>query len=556
MNTSIETGEKRAVYICTASGSDSIGTGEQPRPFASLSVAMTKFPNENSVVFMIRKALEEPYAEASKASQKKTKSAIEISERKAAKAATKVAELKITAEKAPHNPACPDPKLPAAREIKIKEAVAACASGERVSVSGWVHRLRNQGKNLLFLVVRDGTGYLQCCFQNQLCSTQEALSLTVESTVTVHGRIVPVPEGKNAPNGHELCADFWSLVSAAPDGEESYDALFNTEASVDVLFDKRHLVLRGEVASKIMQLRSHVLWAFRSHYYDAGYCEVTPPCLVQTQCEGGSTLFPLNYFGERAYLTQSSQLYLETVIPSLGDVFCIQESFRAEKSRTRRHLTEFTHVEGECPFISFPQLLDRLEELVCDVVNRVASHPIAGPLLRQVNEKFALLHRPFRRMRYSEAIAWLNQHGVVREEDGQPFCIGDDIPEKPERHMCDTIGEPIFLCYFPTKIKSFYMARCPGDPESTESVDLLMPGVGEIIGGGMRTWDLETLMAGYSEAGVNPADYYWYTDQRKYGSCPHGGYGLGLERFLTWILGREHIRDVCLYPRFVGRCTP
>lgn len=378
--------------------------------------------------------------------------------------------------------------------------------------------------------------------------------LTTESTITVYGVIEELPQGKTAPDGHELRVDHWTVIRKAPSGEDAFDARLNKEANVDVLFNQRHLVHRGDIAMKILKMRSVFLSAFRNYFGKCGYFEVTPPCLVQTQVEGGSTLFELDYFGEKAYLTQSSQLYLETVCPSLGDVYCIQESFRAEKSRTRRHLSEYTHVEAEFSFIDYNELICRVEDMVCSVVEGVLSGPLAS-YLGDLNPGFKMPKRPFRRMDYKEAIDWLGSHGV-NKEDGTPFVFGDDIPEKPERHMTDEIGEPIFLCRFPAEIKSFYMLRDENDRRVTESFDLLMPGVGEIVGGSMRIFDEEELLAAFKREGLDLAPYYWFIDLRKYGSFPHGGFGLGFERFLAWILNRDHVRDVCLYPRYIGRCLP
>jgi len=230
-------------------------------------------------------------------------------------------------------------------------------------------------------------------------------------------------------------------------------------------------------------------------------------------------------------------------------------SFRAEKSRTRRHLAEYTHFEGEVAFLTYQDLLDLLEDMCVDVAKRLYSK--AKDLLHHINPGFQVPSKPFVRMDYSDAIKYCRTHNIYKDEELKiHFEFGDDIPEGPERKMTDQINKPILLCRFPAAMKPFYMSRCAEDNKLTESVDLLMPGVGEIIGGSMRAWKLDQLMAGFEKEGIDPTPYYWYSDLRKYGSCPHGGWGLGLERYLCWILAQDHIKKVCLYPRHLGRAKP
>ncbi|KAK7874340.1 hypothetical protein R5R35_007812 [Gryllus longicercus] len=543
------------IYTSEKEGNDDTGDGTEARPFKTVLQAMRHAGKEPfPTIYVDGKTEGQRYEPVAKSQMKKIH---KIWVRESHKNVEKARKEEEDAEKRAHNleeakkvKIEPDPSLPEAKSIRIREASS--LAGSRIKVYGWVHRLRRQGKLLMFITLRDGTGYLQCVLNDKLCQTYEALVLSTESTVQLFGTLQPVPEGKTAPGGVELQADYWELVGLAPAG--GADSILNEEALPDVQLDNRHIMIRGENTSRVLKIRSVVMQAFREHYFSRGYFEVTPPTLVQTQVEGGATLFKLNYFGEEAFLTQSSQLYLETCLPAMGDVFCIAQSYRAEQSRTRRHLAEYTHIEGECPFITFDELLDRLEDLICDVVDRVLKSPF-GYIVKELNPSFVPPKKPFRRMNYTEAIEYLKEHGITKD-DGTFYEFGEDIPEMPERRMTDEINEPIMLCRFPAEIKSFYMPRCPEDRRLTESVDVLLPGVGEIVGGSMRTWDLEELLQGYKREGIDPTPYYWYTDQRKYGTCPHGGYGLGLERFLCWLLNRYHIREVCLYPRFLERCRP
>ncbi|KAK2514583.1 asparagine--tRNA ligase, cytoplasmic [Columba livia] len=543
------------LYVSEREGSDSTGDGTQKKPFKTvLKALMTAGKEPFPTIYVDSQKENERWAIISKSQMKNVKKLWHREQMKNEAKEKKEAEDLLRREKnleeAKKVVIKNDPSLPEPKCVKIGALEA--YRGQRVKIFGWIHRLRRQGKNLMFIVLRDGTGFLQCVLSDELCQCYNGLVLSTESSVAVYGTLNLVPEGKQAPGGHELSCDYWELLGLAPAG--GADNLLNEDSEVDVQLNNRHMMIRGENMSKIFKVRSMAVQAFRDHFFANGYYEVTPPTLVQTQVEGGSTLFKLDYFGEEAYLTQSSQLYLETCIPALGDVFCIAQSYRAEQSRTRRHLAEYTHIEAECPFISFEDLLARLESLVCDVVDRVLKSP-ASSLLYELNPGFKPPKRPFRRMNYSEAIEWLKEHDV-KKDDGTYYEFGEDIPEAPERLMTDTINEPILLCRFPAEIKSFYMQRCQDDSRLTESVDVLMPNVGEIVGGSMRIWDSEELLEGYKREGIDPTPYYWYTDQRKYGTCPHGGYGLGLERFLTWILNRHHIRDVCLYPRFMQRCKP
>ncbi|OAF68886.1 hypothetical protein A3Q56_03379 [Intoshia linei] len=282
--------------------------------------------------------------------------------------------------------------------------------------------------------------------------------------------------------------------------------------------------------------------------------EVTPPTLVQTQCEGGSTLFNFDFFGEKAYLTQSSQLYLETCIAPFGNVFAILQSYRAEKSRTRRHIAEYMHVEAEMPFVDLEDIMRNVENIVCGVCEYLLTSNVKD-IIAKFNPKFKVPSRPFMRIRYLDCIVKLKELNITNDE-GEFYKEGDDIPEAAERKLTDILKVPVFLTLFPKHLKGFYMKTNKKDNNLTDSFDLLLPNVGEVVGGSMRISDYDKMIAAYKSENIDPKDYYWYTDQRKFGTCEHGGYGLGLERFIVWVLKLHHIRDTCLYPRYINRCTP
>lgn len=452
-----------------------------------------------------------------------------------------------------------DPTTPVSSIFDCKGAEF---EGKRVRFEGWVCNSREARKGLIFVDLRDGTGAVQCVFAGAKDIANHALAeaaglLIRETSIEVAGTLKAFPEGQHASKrqarmiDYELHVDYWRGVGRS---DPDIETIITHESDVARMFDYRHISLRTPKGFSILRVRSAVIHAFRCWYQEHDFVEVTPPTLVQTFCEGGSDLFKVDYFGTPAYLTQSSQLYLETVLPVVRNTYCLLPSFRAEQSRTPRHLSEFTHLETELSFINFEDLLNHLENIVCDVCK--AAMDRVGDLIMALNPNFKCPQKPFKRMSYRQAIDFCNEHGILNTETGKPFVYGEDITEKPERQMTNMIGVPILMIRFPAEMKAFYMKRCEDVPGETESVDVLMPGVGEIVGGSMRISDLDELLAAYKRVGIDPSPYYWFTDQRKYGSVPHGGYGIGTERFLMWMLGIEHIRHLCLYPRYIGRCKP
>ncbi|MFW9994248.1 MAG: asparagine--tRNA ligase [Candidatus Odinarchaeota archaeon] len=421
-----------------------------------------------------------------------------------------------------------------------------------VHLRGWVHQIRKQGK-LVFIVLRDPTGYLQVVVKPNAIQNRDEYDLAAnsarETTVIITG--YPKEDSRAPFIGRELQATGFQILSPSS-AEIENEVRF--DSSPEVMLDKRHLVLRGPKTTAVLKLRSETTRLLREFYHLRDFYEVTPPTLVQTQVEGGSTLFPLKYFDQNAYLTQSSQLYLETAIFSLGNVYCVLPSFRAEKSRTRRHLTEYTHVEGEMAFYDFDDLLDHLEDMVVYLTSKLDD--LHRDAIQEFNPGFKPFDkRPFMRLDYEKAIEKL-QEMDIKGENGKLLEFGDDITEKPERELVDKLDQPVFLVKFPTSMKPFYMKRDPENPKRTMSADLLIPGVGEIVGGSQREDDYNILMEQLAEENLDPSPYYWYTDLRKYGSCIHSGYGFGLERFVMWLLNLDHIREACLFPRLLNRLSP
>lgn len=534
--------EKPKVYVDEEIGQDTESAqGTEQSPYKSVQYAYLQ--QGAAVEYLVRKreaapgqdgaepVTEAEWKPAAKAALKKAANFADAQKKKAAKEKElAIREKKLEEERqkvleeAKKIVITEDTSLPKAVKIKLDEKDPAVVKlrkpdneehGTRVRVFGRVHRERKQ-KDVIFVTLRDGYGFMQCILTGQLAKSYNAITLTRETSMEIVGEMYALPPGAHAPDNRELHADYFNVPRGwkAPGGEDAITNMVQAKGDPQTLLDRRHLTLRGEVASAVMFVRDAVEFAFHQVYRETRCRKVSPPALVQTQVEGGATLFKFDYYGEQAYLTQSSQLYLETCLPSMGDVYCIEKSFRAEKSLTRRHLSEYTHVEAELDFITFDDLLTHLEQVMCRVLEITMADPIIAKYIKDLNPEFQMPSRPFKRMKYAEAIDWLREHDIPNEE-GQPHTFGDDIAEAAERRMTDIINRPIFLTHFPVEIKAFYMQKDKEDPRVTESVDCLMPGVGEIVGGSMRMDDYDELMAAYQREGIDPAPYYWYTDQRK-----------------------------------------
>jgi len=426
------------------------------------------------------------------------------------------------------------------KAVSISEAVK---KGEgRVTVRGWVYRKRVL-KEKIFIVLRDATGILQLVLPREKFRVAEELNL--ESSLVVTGVLVKEPR---APGGVELHVENidWAYVG------EPYP--INEDAAVadsEYLLDVRHLWLRSRKMQAVLKVRHTVFGAIHDYFRKSGFYEVQTPMFITAAVEGGATLFKVDYFGQPVYLTQSSQFYLEALIYSLEKVYVVAPSFRAEPSRTRRHLTEFWHAEMEIAWADMEDAVKVGEELITHVVNKVLEERQTElKLLGRNTEMLERAKPPFYRVSYDEAVEILQKKGVQ-------INWGDDIGADEERALTLEFDKPIVLYGFPEKLKAFYHRNDPRRPEVTLSFDVLLPeGYGEVIGGGERIYDAKELVDKIIRFGLNPADYQWYIDLRRYGSVPHAGFGLGVDRLTMWIVGADHIRDVVPFPRDVRRTRP
>lgn len=418
--------------------------------------------------------------------------------------------------------------------------------GSHVALRGWLHHIRSSG-GIIFLQLRDGSGVIQCTLKKDKINpeTFEKLSATpIESTIEVSGEVKKDPR---APRGYEIQGERVSVLFPAQDGYP----IAKKYHGPDFLLDYRHLWIRNEKMQATIRLRSRLIEEARRWLMDHGYLEVQVPILVNAAVEGGSTLFPVKYFQQKAYLSQSWQLYAEAMIASVGKIFTVAPSFRAEKSRTRRHLTEYWHLEVEAPWLELEGLMQLEEELVSHMCRQIADRmPEELKLLGRDPAKLMTIQSPFPRITYDEA--------VDRIQKSMPtFKWGKDLGYEEEKTLTQDFESPFFVTRFPKGVKAFYHMPDPQNPKVTLSVDLLAPeGYGEITGGGQRIHVLEQLIARIKEEKLNPDDYKWYTELRRYGTVPHAGFGMGVERIVAWVCGLEHIRDAIAFPRLINRIYP
>jgi asparaginyl-tRNA synthetase len=431
-----------------------------------------------------------------------------------------------------------------AARIKSSEFV-----GKEVSIRGWVHRLRKQKENSFILVRDDRGGVIQC-----VLPTARVENLTIESSVEITG---VVSQDSRAPEGgFEIKGTKIIIFNVAgidyPIGEFQSDEL---------LLDKRHLALRTRRMIAIAKIRASLLRHCRSWFVENDWVEVTAPTIVKGAVEGGSTLFKLKYFDEEAYLSQSAQLYLEAMIFSLGRVWSMTPSFRAEKSRTVRHLAEFTHLEAEAPWVSLEDIMTVQEQLVTFAIqNTIKDRAEDLVLLKRDVAELKKIEPPFERLPYPKAIENLQSKGfVVTEEDGarRDIRLGDDLSIESERELTKSSEKPIFVVGYPMAVKPFYVKEDPANTGTGLAADMLAPrGFGEITSGGLREDDISAMTGRMIKEGLNPDSYEWYLDLRRYGSVPHGGFGLGIERLMRWITNVEDIKDTVLFPRTMSRAYP
>lgn len=427
--------------------------------------------------------------------------------------------------------------------MRISQALKQGA-GSEVELRGWVYRQR-ASKNIAFVVLRDSSATIQCVFKKDevdQSTFEQASGLNVESSVKIKGEL---KEDERAPEGFEVKAEGIEVA------HEADRFPITKEQSTSFLLDKRHLWLRSRKLTNTLKLRSTVIKAARDFFDSNGWYEVQPPVITSSACEGGTTLFDLDYFDEDAYLSQSGQMYAEALIYSLDKVYCLAPSFRAEKSRTPRHLTEYWHLEPEAAWVDHEENMEIQEKMISHIIQKVIDERSSEleKLERDV-EVLKKIKTPFPRITYEKALEILN-------EDKFNLSWGEDLGIKEERFLTKDREKPLIVEKYPLEAKAFYMKSDPEDEDVVLCNDMLAPeGYGEIIGGSERETDNQILIDRLKKEGADLDNYEWYLDLRKYGSVPHSGFGLGIERLIRWIADLDHIRDATAFPRTPRRHSP
>lgn len=418
--------------------------------------------------------------------------------------------------------------------------------GEQVTIKGWLHGRRSSGK-IHFLTLRDGSGFIQGVMVKSAVGDEMFKAtdhLSQETSVIVTG---VARADKRAPSGYEIDVQSLAVVGTSTDFP-----ITPKEHGVDFLLDRRHLWIRSERQTAILRIRHEVINAVRDFFNSRGFILTDTPIFTPSACEGTTTLFPVEYFDDqKAYLTQSGQLYLESTAMALGRVYSFGPTFRAEKSKTRRHLTEFWMVEPEMAYATLDDVMDLAEDMVVSVVARVLEHRKRElQILERDISKLESVQKPFPRITYDEAVKTL-------QAKGNPIEWGGDFGGPDETILSEQYDRPVMVNRYPMAVKAFYMKPDPLRPELALGVDMLAPeGYGEIIGGGERLADLDLLLQRIKEHDLPQEAFEWYLDLRRYGSVPHGGFGMGIERMVAWICKLEHVRETIPYPRMLYRLYP
>lgn len=421
----------------------------------------------------------------------------------------------------------------------ISEIKSTQYSGKKVKLRGWISKKRSL-KQKIFLVLRDSTGHIQTVTSSDSKAWKSAEEITTESSCFIEGVVKKDPR---APDGYELIVSKILIVGLA----ETWPIARDT--SSEFLRDIRHLSIRDPKQQAILKIRSGVISGFHEYFRSKGYHEHQSPSFTPTPGESGAETFEVKYFGKKAYLTQTWQLYAEMMLPVLEKIYTMAPSFRADKSMTSRHLTEYWHAEAETAWQEFPELLQTIEECVRYICSKISKEYASEMTLLGSDVKYFSKLPKFKKLKYRAAVEELKKAGFK-------IKFGDDLGTTEEKYLVDKRKIPLFITHYPTSLKAFYMKRDKKDPDQVLASDLLIPGIGELVGSSERSLDFEDVKKRLRSAGEDPKKYEFYFDSSRYGKIPHSGFGLGIERLVMWLTGAESVKECIAFPRTPTRFTP